>query len=167
MTHSLTIKYHRAILLLTLYEFISVLFLALTSGGWTGIFYQFFGGLFAAAVLIVVGICLFVRWMVFRDTVFIVSVSWLQSVAIAQIGTLLLNIGDCGDTRGSYFFIGTLITRLIGAHEVCSGAQNSTLVLWAFSLFFLSYLVILLSGLLMCILQTPSMTGHKDSEGKI
>lgn len=87
-----------------------------TSGGWTFLFYQFFGGIFFITILVITFI-LIVSSQKKQDYI-IVDKLFLYLLLIFQIIFYLLNFGDCSDAKGSYLFFERLIN---GSSYYCHG----------------------------------------------
>ncbi len=144
-----------------IYAVFSHILFVFTSGGWTGVFISYLGFWMWCGLFVIFTVSLSIKKIASKKDVFYVNTQWLFLLLSLQIGVALLNIGDCGDSRGSYFFFQTLITRFVGNQEVCSLTLPTYVgYFWLFLL--ISYLTTLLFG----VIRIPVQANIAHSKGK-
>ncbi|TSC98437.1 MAG: hypothetical protein Greene101449_937 [Candidatus Peregrinibacteria bacterium Greene1014_49] len=102
-----------------IYLALSELIFFSTSGGWLSLLFLLFGSMFFVAVFIWFLLMRFFGKR-FKDKLSRFSLKdWFIMTILFQSGTLLFNIGDCGDDPGKYFFVEKLTSQLFETHKIC------------------------------------------------
>ena len=111
----LQIKADAFVLWAFFYSVASFLGFVLTSSGWTAFLFY---GLFGAMVFGANGLLLIIVLLIKKPERLRIPIKGLLLLALVQLGALLLNIGDYGDSTGSRSFFEVLLGR---SHFMCRG----------------------------------------------